>query len=148
MASLLALGDGIPKLFPTHTRKLVEMGNELRKQLVEAIGPHGVMLYPTYATSAPKHNYAVWTSLNMSFPFAYQGIMNVMQLPSTQVPLGLGPEGLPVGCQVIGVHGNDHVTIGVARELERALGGWVPPKRWVEERDPTSPRRAEAEAAE
>lgn len=133
MASLLALGDGIPKLLPGRTRKLVEMGTELRRQLVEAIGPHGVMLYPTYATSAPRHNHAVWTSLSMTFPFAYQGIMNVMQLPSTQVPLGLGPEGLPIGCQVIGVHGNDHVTIAVARELERAFGGWIPPKRWMEE---------------
>jgi fatty acid amide hydrolase 2 len=105
------------------------------------------MLYPTYATSAPKHNYAVWTSLNMSFPFAYQGIMNVMQLPSTQVPLGLGPEGLPIGCQVIGVHGNDHVTIAVARELEKEFGGWVPPKQWIEERNAHASATASVEAA-
>ncbi len=133
MASMLALGEVFPKWFPNYTRKLVELGHALRAEMVEAIGPKGVMLYPTYPTTAPKHNAPVWSALTMQFPFAYQGIMNAMELPSTQVPLGLDPQGLPTGCQVVGVHGNDHVTIAVARELERALGGWVPPKQWVSE---------------
>jgi fatty acid amide hydrolase 2 len=34
---------------------------------------------------------------------------------------------LPLGFQVVSAHGNDHVTIAVAMELERALGGWTPP---------------------
>jgi hypothetical protein len=29
--------------------------------------------------------------------------------------------------QVVGVHGDDHVTIGVALALEQIFGGWVPP---------------------
>ena len=54
-----------------------------------------------------------------------------MELPSTQVPLGLSDDGLPVGVQVVSVHGNDHLTIAAALELERAFGGWVPPPRWT-----------------
>lgn len=130
MALLLALGDHAPGLFPARARKRVEMGLALRAELVDAIGPNGVMLYPTYSQTAPAHDQPVRQALRLSFPFAYQGIMNVMELPSTQVPLGLDARGLPLGCQVVGIHGNDHVTIAVAMELERALGGWVPPPRW------------------
>jgi len=45
----------------------------------------------------------------------------------TQVPLGLNREGLPLGVQVAGPHGRDHLTIAVALELEKEFGGWVPP---------------------
>ena len=45
----------------------------------------------------------------------------------TQVPLGLGERGLPLGVQVAAGPGRDHVSIAVALELERVFGGWVPP---------------------
>jgi fatty acid amide hydrolase 2 len=51
-------------------------------------------------------------------------------MPVTQVPLGLDPRGLPLGVQVAGSNARDHVTIRVAQELERAMGGWVPPPAW------------------
>ena len=51
-------------------------------------------------------------------------------LPVTQCPLGLTDDGLPLGVQVVGAPGNDHVTIRVAEMIEEALGGWVPPPRW------------------
>ena len=41
--------------------------------------------------------------------------------------MGLSREGLPLGVQVVGAPGCDHVTIAVAQQLERAWGGWVPP---------------------
>jgi fatty acid amide hydrolase 2 len=58
----------------------------------------------------------------------YTAIFNVLELPVTQVPLGIGKRGLPLGVQVVGAHGNDHLTIAVARELEKSFGGWVPPR--------------------
>ena len=39
--------------------------------------------------------------------------------------------GLPLGVQVAGAPGSDHVTIRVAEALEDAFGGWVPPTRWL-----------------
>jgi fatty acid amide hydrolase 2 len=59
--------------------------------------------------------------------WAYTAIFNVMELPVTQVPLGLNAEGLPLGVQVAATHGNDHLTIAIASALEEDLGGWVPP---------------------
>ena len=48
-------------------------------------------------------------------------------MPVTQVPLGLGDDGLPLGVQVAAGDGNDHLSIAVALELEKVFGGWVPP---------------------
>jgi fatty acid amide hydrolase 2 len=61
--------------------------------------------------------------------FVYTGIINVMELPATQVPLGLSEELLPLGVQVIARHGQDHLGLAVARELEEIFGGWIPPWR-------------------
>lgn len=49
-------------------------------------------------------------------------------LPSTVVPVGLSPRGVPVGIQVVGPHLGDRTTLAFARYLERLLGGYqVPP---------------------
>jgi fatty acid amide hydrolase 2 len=66
----------------------------------------------------------------------YTAVFNVLELPVTQVPLGLDRHGLPLGVQVVARHGNDHLGIAVARELESAFGGWVPPPAWAHARAP------------
>lgn len=120
---ILSVIEISPKLTPRRTRRLVEMGHALREELVELIGSKGVMLYPPYSSPAPPHNRPLFSP----FDFGYTAILNVMELPVTQVPLGLNKKGLPLGVQVAGVHGNDHLTIAVALELEKEFGGWVPP---------------------
>ncbi len=124
---VLALTDPVPGLFPDRTLALRGLGERLRAEIAEALGDDGVLLYPTYTTPAPRHGLPVWHMVTLRLPFAYQGIFNVLGLPATQVPLGLGREGLPLGCQVISRHGADHVTVRVAEILEQQLGGWVPP---------------------
>ena len=121
----LALLEQLPKILPDNTAKFVSEGRALRAELVERIGPNGVMIYPPYASPAPRHR----KPLVPPFNWVYTAIMNVMELPSTAVPLGLNAAGLPLGVQVVGIHDHDHVTIAVAKALERAFGGWVPPFR-------------------
>jgi fatty acid amide hydrolase 2 len=110
---------------PGMMNRFAEKGRLLREELVERIGPNGVMLYPSYPTPAPKHG----KPLLPPFQWVYTAILNAMQMPSTQVPLGLNAQGLPLGVQVVAVHGRDHVSIAVARVLEEEFGGWVPPPR-------------------
>lgn len=128
VASLLALVDPVPKLLPSLTRRTAELGRQLRAEVCAALGPDGVLLYPSYTVPAPRHGVPVRWLLRMHHPWAYMAIFNVLELPVTQVPAGLNAEGLPLGFQVVSAHGNDHVTIAVALELERALGGWTPPR--------------------
>ena len=52
-----------------------------------------------------------------------------------QVPLGLDASGLPLGVQVVSRPGNDHVTIAVAMELERAFGGWTLPATFTHHKE-------------
>ena len=54
-------------------------------------------------------------------------VFNLAGVPVTQVPLGLGRGGLPLGVQVVAAPGGDDRTIAVALALEEEFGGWVPP---------------------
>jgi fatty acid amide hydrolase 2 len=121
-ALVLAAIDRVPEAFPARTRELAARSIALRHELSEAIGD-GVMLYPSYSRPAPRH----YAPLLRPLDFVYTAIINVMGFPSTQVPLGLNAAGVPLGVQVIAAHGNDHLTIAVARALERRFGGWAPP---------------------
>jgi len=65
----------------------------------------------------PYNDIIKWTS-----QFGYVG------LPSTVVPVGITPRGVPVGIQVVGPHLGDRTTLAFARYLEELLGGYqVPP---------------------
>ncbi|HEY4716116.1 MAG TPA: amidase [bacterium] len=120
----LAIIEKLPKISPGRTKKFVEMGNQLREELVSLIGPKGAMLYPSYPKTAPFHR----KPLLMPFHWVYTAIFNVVELPVTQASLGLNKQGIPLGVQIVGIHGNDHVTIALAMELEKAFGGWMPPR--------------------
>jgi fatty acid amide hydrolase 2 len=122
-ALALVLLEKIPKLVPAQGARFVELGRALRREVTALLGPRGVMLYPPYPTTAPRHMRA----LVPPFQWVYTAIFNVLELPVTAVPLGLDADGLPLGVQVAAAHHNDHLTIAVALELERAFGGWVPP---------------------
>lgn len=121
----LALVELVPKLMPRDRDRYVRMGQQLRAELVERLGPRGVMIFPPYASPAPRHV----KPLLPPWYWVYTAIINVMELPSTQVPLGLNVHGLPLGVQVVGLHDHDHVTIAVAEALEKGFGGWVAPPR-------------------
>jgi fatty acid amide hydrolase 2 len=99
------------------------MGVELRAELERRLVGNTVMLYPSYPEPAPRH----YLPLLRPLRFGYTALLNVLEVPSTQVPLGLSSRGLPLGVQVVGARGHDHRTIAVAQELERAFGGWVLP---------------------
>ncbi|MFO0676481.1 MAG: amidase [Polyangiaceae bacterium] len=129
--TLPALGLVVAERFATASKervaKFVAMGRALRDEIEGALGDDGVMLYPSYASVAPKHGWALVPPVM----WVYTAIVNVMGLPSTQVPLGLDANGVPLGVQVVGKRGDDARTIAVALELERAFGGWTPPRGFV-----------------
>jgi len=122
----LAILERLPKLARARATQFIELGARLRAELVDRIGPNGVMLYPSHTRPAPRHTAPLWPPIQ----WGYTAIFNVMELPVTQTPLGLGQKGLPLGVQVVGIHGRDHLPIAVALALEEAFGGWVPPERW------------------
>ncbi|XP_054070609.1 fatty-acid amide hydrolase 2 isoform X2 [Rissa tridactyla] len=122
-AIALGLTEKLMKLNPGANAKLVSMGKSLQEEMEALLGPDGVLLYPSHPTVAPRHHSPICTPFN----FAYTAIFNVLGLPVTQCPLGLSSEGLPLGIQLVAASYNDHLTLAVARYLEKAFGGWVIP---------------------
>lgn len=57
----------------------------------------------------------------------WTGLVGVVYLPSTVVPVGFTPDGLPVGVQVVGPYLEDRTSLFVAGELEALTGGYTPP---------------------
>lgn len=108
---------------PMPHARYAKLGMALRDRLIAKIGVNGVLLCPSYTRTAPRHN----APMLRPFDFAYAAIFNVLGFPVTQVPMGLDSKGLPLGVQVVGIPGNDAVTIAVAQALERQFGGWTPP---------------------
>ncbi|KFM68941.1 Fatty-acid amide hydrolase 2, partial [Stegodyphus mimosarum] len=99
------------------------MRDELLAEFNELLGDDGIFLYPTYPDIAPYHMEMLFRPFNVG----YSVIFNILGLPVTQCPLGIGGKGLPLGIQVIGGLNKDRVTIAAARELEKAFGGWISP---------------------
>ncbi|MBX3229488.1 MAG: amidase [Labilithrix sp.] len=123
---MLCLIERVPKLLGERRgAELVTLGRELRAELDALLGDDGVLLFPSYPTVAPRHIVPLLVPLK----WVYTAIFNVLELPVTQVPLGLDERDLPVGVQVAAAHGADHRTIAVALALEQAIGGWTPPPR-------------------
>lgn len=123
---LLCLLERVPAALGDRTRTLVALGKELRAELEAMLGDDGVMLFPSYPTVAPKHHVALLPPLK----WVYTAIFNVLEMPVTQVPMGLDERHVPTGVQVAASNQRDTLTIAVALELERAIGGWTPPPRW------------------
>jgi fatty acid amide hydrolase 2 len=119
----LAALEKLPALVPRLARRYLDEARVLADEVARLLGPRSVILYPPYPRPAPRHNRPLLAPL----AWVYTAIWNALELPATQVPLGLDARGLPLGVQVVGGRGQDHVTIAVAVALERALGGWVPP---------------------
>lgn len=95
----------------------------LQDELLDKLGRNGVLLYPSHPFPASYH----YTSFLRPYNFGYWAIFNVLKFPVTQVPIGVDKDGLPLGIQVVAAPYQDHLCLAVARELEKALGGWVAP---------------------
>lgn len=57
----------------------------------------------------------------------WAGIAGMCYLPGTAAPVGLSPEGLPIGVQIVGPQYGDLATIRVAQLIEREYYAFVPP---------------------
>jgi fatty acid amide hydrolase 2 len=111
------------KLPQGRLRKAVAARRAFQEELTAAIGD-GVLLHPTHPRVAPRHGRTV----GKPWLLTTTAVFNLAGLPVAQIPLGLNARGLPLGVQAAAGLDRDHVAVAVALELERAFGGWVPPR--------------------
>jgi len=120
---VLAGLEAITAKLPGRLQRDLAEARALRDEIDALLPEGGLWLHPSYSRTAPRHLSPLFTP----FDWVHTGLMNVLGLPVTQVPLGLDRQGLPLGVQVAGRWFEDHVPIAAALALEEALGGWVPP---------------------
>jgi fatty acid amide hydrolase 2 len=124
--TLPAIGLALAERAPVkNVKKYTDMGQSLTNELKEILGEDGILIFPSFPICAPYHNEPI---CSYTLDFIYYGIINVFGFPATQCPLGLSPEGLPTGVQLIANHNLDHLTLQLAEYFEQnKLAGWVPP---------------------
>lgn len=118
-----------------------ELRHHLRWSWHEFFQDYDILLTPMMATPAFEHDHRKFgerTLLvdNQERPYFEQvfwaGLTGVAYLPSTVIPTGLNPDGLPIGVQIVSAEYNDLVTIGIATELEAMGFNFTPPPNYLD----------------
>ena len=138
-----------PDRLQRRTKGFARMGNAIPRAVLdwavkeddsERMSPfferHDVLLTPVSALPPVRAGQweglgAVRTFLGMvqTYPFALE--WNLTGQPSISVPVGRSDDGLPIGMQLVGRHGEEAMLLALAAQLEGEL-------RWTERRPPTS----------
>jgi amidase len=118
-----------------------EHRHRLRAQWAGFFESYDVLLTPVSPVAAIEHDQEgtvdtrTITVNGIERPYVSQspwnGLAGAAYLPAAVAPVGLTPEGLPVGIQVIAPYLEDRTAIDVARLLERELGGYRRPPTLV-----------------
>lgn len=114
-----------------------ERRNQMRLLWDSFFNDWDVLLCPAAASTAFPHDHVgerhermIWvngrrvSTIDQRF---WAGYSCAFYLPSTVAPLGLAPDGLPVGVQIITREYGDYSSIRFAELLEKEFGGFVVP---------------------
>ena len=109
----------------------------LRAQWRELFKTFDAVICPIMPTPAYPHDHSPQQEArrikidgkDYAYPdqLAWPGIATLPGLPATAIPLGLSPEGLPVGIQIVGPWLEDRTPLKLAELIEREFGGFLPP---------------------
>ena len=110
----------------------------LRSQWRELFNSFDAVICPVMPTPAFPHDHSVDQEArriridDTDHPYvdqlAWPGIATLPGLPATAIPVGLSPDGLPVGVQIVGPWLEDRTPLKLAELIEREFGGFVPPR--------------------
>jgi amidase len=109
----------------------------LRAQWRELFKSFDAVICPIMPTPAYPHDHSPDQEKRhididgRNYPYVDQlvwpGIATLPGLPATAIPIGLSPEGLPIGVQIVGPWLEDRTPLKLAELIEREFGGFVPP---------------------
>jgi len=119
---VMASGEALTHASDAQAQALIEIADEMRDAIEDKLGDNGVLMFPVYPRSAPRHHFPLLNPL----AFSFCGIVNVLELPGTAVPTGFDRRAMPIGVQIVGPRFGDPLTLAVAKYVEAAWGGWRP----------------------
>ncbi len=118
-----------------------ELRHHLRWSWHEFFQDYDILITPIMATAAFEHDHRAFGDRtimvdNQERPYFEQvfwaGLTGVAYLPSTMIPTGLNPAGLPIGIQIVSAEYNDLITIGIAQALEKIGFAFTPPPAYID----------------
>jgi Asp-tRNA(Asn)/Glu-tRNA(Gln) amidotransferase A subunit family amidase len=108
-----------------HSQARIAEAEETRIVCIAAIdrffGDYDAILTPAAAGEAPKGFHSTGNP-------DFNRLWTFLGTPSVSLPVGLGPNGLPVGLQLVGPRGGDRALLALSEWAFDILGGIVPPK--------------------
>jgi amidase len=104
--------------------------DNLRAEILRQMRDVSILISPVSTEPAFRHGEG---NYQLGKPHCYRDTMrfsqwtNLTGFPGATVPLGMSPEGLPIGVQVIGLPYEEELVLAVAEKIESARGPWVAP---------------------
>jgi Asp-tRNA(Asn)/Glu-tRNA(Gln) amidotransferase A subunit family amidase len=118
---------------PLTTERLLEtlFGRDVvRTRFLDQMDRYPILLCPVSAGPAFRHGERSWTiggkTVDYLDSFSYSQVFNLLGNPAAVVPVGVSPEGLPIGVQIVGRPWDEERVLSVAACIER-VGGWKQP---------------------
>lgn len=104
--------------------------DSLRAEILRQMEDVTLLLSPVSSGLAFRHGEGNWRSgerENYRDTMRHSQWLNLAGFPGAVVPMGVSPEGLPIGVQVIGRPYEDELVLAVSEVIEGARGPWQPP---------------------
>ena len=111
-----------PEVPSAELTRLLELRDRFRSEALAFWQDHDVLLSPVNAEPAMMPG--EWANKLKSFSYTY--LYNELGWPGAVVRCGTSANGLPIGVQILAAPWREDRCLAVARQLERALGGWQP----------------------
>jgi amidase len=136
------LAQSVDGVTMTH-RRWLQLNNErhqMRLKFNAFFDDYDILLCPVAASAAFPHDHEHegkrWRRritinnkrVSPTDQLFWAGYSGLVYLPSTVGPAGITPSGLPTGYQAVARQGRDKTSIAFAKLVEKAFGGFEPPK--------------------
>lgn len=120
---------------PPHTaQSLLDMWmqrDELRMCMLRQMREYPILLCPVASIPAFRHGERSWKVENQEVKYldawSYCEWFNLLGNPAAVVPIGVSPDGLPIGVQIVGRPWEEEMVLEIANVVEEECGGWRRP---------------------
>jgi len=100
--------------------------DELRLRLMRQMNDFPVLICPVCSVPAFHHGEREWnvngTRVSYMDAMSYTQCFNLLGNPAVVLPIGVSPEELPIGVQIIGQPNTEEMILKIASALEKAVG--------------------------
>jgi len=105
--------------------------DDVRERILRQMRKYPVLICPTAAIPAFHHGEREWLVEGKIVKYldawSYCEWFNLLGFPAVVVPMGMSPEGLPIGVQIVGRPWEEERILAVGAVLEEARGPWPNP---------------------